>query len=269
MTNIVLLIGPDRYRLTRQCLDSLLAHTETGSYNLTIVLDDPDFRINMLVRSITAAFPASVTAIRISNSGHTLSQLKNLGVAWSDQRWGRGDGSGWLYISDSDVWFSEGWLEKLTSTAEFAESFKFRLFGGQVHPFHSPVGELIPITGQWVDNSHPAHRAVAWTEHSVLDGPSWLMRWSTWDQYGPFDRTTAPGVCQSEEYPFCERLTKPRQLITGDGGGGLRHIDGPGSRIGVISPHVVVHCGLTHLDGHDCVGRREREAMIPAGVLAE
>lgn len=265
MTNIVLLIGPGRYRLTRQCLESLISHTDRLSYNLTIVLDSADFRVSMLVRSLADA--SGFTVLAVQNSGHTLSQLKNLGVAWSDQRWGRGDGSGWLYISDSDVWFSEGWLEKLTSTAEFAESFKFRLFGGQVHPFHSPVGELIPITGQWVDDSHPAHRAVVWTEHSVLDGPSWLMRWSTWDQYGPFDRTTAPGVCQSEEYPFCRRLTLP--IHSG-------YIPGPettfligGGRIGVISPHVVVHCGLTHLDGHDCVGRKEREAMIPTGVLAE
>lgn len=258
MTNIVMLIGPDlyhRYRLIRQALESLLAHTVPGTYNLTLVLDTCGFRELAITNSVIRDLPGDLaTSLQVRNSGHTLSQLKNLGVAWSEQRFGRGGPGDWLYISDSDVWFSEGWLEKLISTAEFIEPFKFKLWGGQVHPFHQPIGDPVggnPWNGSWMDESHPKHKLVSWQEHSILDGPSWLMRWTTWDQHGPFDRTTAPGVCQSEEYPFCGRLTA---------GGG---------RIGVISPHVVVHTGLTHLNGHDCVGRAEREAMIPKGVMAE
>ncbi len=76
------------------------------------------------------------------------------------------------------------------------------------------------------------------------------MRWSTWDTYGPLDRTTAPGVCKGEDGGFCDRLVA-------DGG-----------RIGVIHPHVVIHTGLTHLNGMDAPGRKERELMIPEGVLA-
>lgn len=259
MTNIVMLIGPGRYRLTRQALESLICGTDPATYTLTMVCDELDFRTESLIKT-----GLHTTALHVKNSGHTLSQLKNIGVAWSEQRFGRGD---WLYISDSDVWFSPGWLEKLSDCAKFSNPV---LWGGQIHPFHQPIkreDDSVFWQGGIVNDG--PDRRYQWTTHSVLDGPSWMMRWSTWDQYGPFDRTTPPGVCQSEEYPFCERLTKPRQLITGDGDGGTRHVDGPGGRIGVISPHVVVHTGLTHLDGHDCVGRKEREAMIPKGVLAK
>lgn len=261
MTNIVMLIGPGRYRLTRQALESLIAHTDSTTYNLTLVLDcdtdsPVDFRTISMARGFADAYGAAV--LDVLNSGHTISQLKNLGVAWSEQRFGRSD---WLYISDSDVWFSPGWLDKLQEVAAMTEREEFRLWGGQIHPFHKPLKPLPEQQFVW--------RAVdgRMTEHSILDGPSWLMRWPTWDQYGPFDRTTAPGPCQSEEYPFCQRLTAP--IHPG-------YVPGPattflcgGGRIGVIHPHVVIHTGLTHLDGHDCVGRKERELMIPQGVFAQ
>lgn len=238
MVSIVMLIGPGRYRLTRQALESLTSHTDRSVYNLTLVMDcdtgsPVDFRTISLARGFADAYGASVLDVR--NSGHTLSQLKNLGVAWSEQRFGRGD---WLYISDNDVFFTPGWLKQLTEVAELSEPSRFWLWGGQVHPFHQPIDK-------W-------HRCMSYMldQVSVLDGPSWLMRWDTWDKYGPFDRTTAPGVCQSEEFGVCGRL------IAG------------GGRIGVAHPHVVIHTGLTHLDGRDCVGRKERESMIPEGVLA-
>lgn len=243
MTNIVMLIGPGRYRLTRQGIESLLAHTDQSltPFTLTFVLDQPDFRTMALVEKVCSdSLPTSSTFLLVGNSGHTLSQLKNLGVAWSEQRWGRGD---WLYISDSDVYFTkgnfgQGWLSEMIAMAKTSEmDAGFRLWGGQIHPFHAPVRQI----------------AVDMTEHTILDGPSWMMRWKTWDHYGPFDRSTAPGVCQSEEYPFCQRMQAGASP----------------ARIGVLSPHVVIHTGLTHLNGQDAPGRKEREALIPEGVLAQ
>jgi hypothetical protein len=240
MTNIIMLIGPGRYRLTRQALETLGMYTPEPC-TITLVCDGVDFRTGSVVGNFSSHFK-DVSFLHVENSGHTLSQLKNLGVAWSEQRFGRGD---WLYISDSDVAFTPGWLEKLTTFAEDTEEAGARLWGGQIHPFHQPIGELTE-SGIGIEGSR-----IWGTWHSVLDGPSWLMRWETWNSAGPFDRTTAPGVCQSEEYSVCERIGKNN------------------GRIGVINPYVVWHTGLTHLDGHDCVGRKEREAMIPKGILAE
>ncbi len=244
MTSIVLLVR-DRYALTEQCLFSLFRNTAQGSFNLTVVNDgSEERRVNNLL-SRYAGLDA-VTMLTVANGGHVLSQLKNIGVAWSEQRFGRGD---WLYIGDSDTAYLPAWLEKLTAFAKETEPLDFRLWGGQIHPFHGPVSQE------------------AVERYSVLDGPSWLMRWDTWDTVGPYDRTTGPGVCQSEEYPWCEKLLRFGVRHHGKESG---HDDvwcSPG-HIGVIHPHVVIHTGLTHADGSDCVGRKEREAMIPAGVLA-
>lgn len=241
MTNIVLLCR-DRYRLTQQALTSLHDHTAPDSYNLTLVDDgSSDFRTQRLLR--VTAEDSRVTLLELMNSGHVIAQMKNLGVAWSEQRFGRGD---WLYLSDSDVYFRDGWLKKLTLAACATEPHGFRLFGGQLHPFHRPTeGVAILDHGTGV----LGHMVI---ECQILDGPSWLMRWSTWDLCGPFKRDAAPGPCQSEEYPFCQKIVNDED-----------------KKIGVIVPHVVVHTGLTQTNGKDAPGRAERELIIPKGVLAE
>lgn len=232
MTSVVM-ICRGRYRLLAQAIESLRENTERESYNVVFVHDSlsDDFRVGSLLKRVAGGM-SNAQLVTLENSDHVLARMKNLGVAWSEQTWGRGD---WLYLSDSDVWFSPGWLEALTLQAENSEDLRFRLWGGQVHPFH--VGIPIP---QW-----------GITEHSVLDGPSWLMRWDTWSRIGGLSRKCAPGVGQSEEYPFCSKLLA---------GGG---------RIGVIHPHAVVHTGLTQTDGKDAPGREEREKTIPKGVIAE
>jgi len=246
MVNIAML-ATGRLRLTKQTLESLYANTSEKEFNLTVVNDsETDFRVTRLLHSYLDH--KNFTLLEVSNSGHVLTQLKNLAVGWSSQRFGRGD---CLYISDGDVYFCPGWLEKLTAAGSHYEQFGFRLLGGQIHPFHQPIaadrewkriGDAVAI---------PADQPPLITEHAILDGPSWLMRWKTWNEIGPFSRKNNPGPCQSEEYPWCERLIKS------------------GGRIGVIHPHVVIHTGLTQTDGKDAPGRKEREAMIPEGVLAE
>lgn len=252
MTNVVM-ISKDRPRLLRQAIESLYANTVPKDFNLTVVDDDSqDFRAKKYLRSLTYR---NFCLLEVQNSGHVLAQLKNLGVFYSRQRFGAGD---WLHLGDSDVCFMPGWLETLHTMAYCGETVGFRLFGGQVHPFHNPISGPI----------YSSDMKVALAEHAVLDGPSWFMRWKTWREVGPLSRTCAPGTCQSEDAEWCARLTAPIN------GGSYRHaerygVGRGGGRIGVVSPHIVIHTGLTNTKGEDCVGRAEREAMIPAGVVAE
>ena len=249
MTNIVM-IGRGRRALTVQAIESLYASTKREDFSLVFVHDcppDEDFRVTKYLRSLTHS---NFSLLDVGNSSHTLSRLKNIGVAWSEQRFGRGD---FLHLGDSDVYFMPGWLDRMTAIAATSEiDAGFRLWGGQIHPFHQPIKQV----------------AIDMTEHSILDGPSWFMRWDTWDLCGPLDRTTAPGACQSEEYGFCKRLTQ---------GGIIKHWEEfghevtscEGGRIGVIQPHVVIHTGLTQSNGNPAPGAVERRALIPQGVIAE
>jgi GT2 family glycosyltransferase len=190
-----------------------------------------------------------VSILEVQNSGHVLAQLKNLGAYYSEQRFGRAD---WLYLSDSDVYFLPGWMDQLTTLAVHSEWDGFKLWGGQVHPFHHPQEG-----GSWCLALRCRYAAaqqlhdLTMYDYSVLDGPSWLMRWSTWDSIGPLSRTCALGACQSEDAEWCSRLVAS------------------GGRIGVIQPHVVIHTGLANSNGDPAPGFAERRALIPPGVLAE
>lgn len=217
MVNIVMLVR-DRYRLTEQALRSLYQNTPRDQFNLTIVDDgSEDFRVLKLLGSF--GLFGNCLLSRVTDLGHVLSSAKNKGVMDSESYFGRGD---WLYLSDNDVYFTPNWLHLLSLNAV---TFKgVALWGGQVHPFHATSG------GDSLE---------------VLDGPSWFMSWDNWDRFGPLD-PTAPGVCQSEEYPFCQRIRES------------------GLKIAALDPPVVIHTGLTNTNGEPAPGYAERRrAMIP------
>ncbi len=227
MINIVTLTR-NRPRLVQQFLQSLYSTLGHKEFNLTIVDDDSDGPASIILRSFTAS---NLFVLDVWNSGHNLAMLKNLGTNASALRWGKGD---WLYLGDSDTMFLDGWAKALIGKAIQSEPGEFVLWGGQNHPFLHPESEFNP--GLW--------------ETKMLDGPSWLMRWETWDRMGGL-RSTAPGPGQSEDSEFCLRVSAS------------------GGRIGVLVPNVVLHTGLTNSLGKDIVGRELLAGRIPKGVLAE
>ena len=232
MTNIVLLIH-NRLRLTTQALTSLADHTDPDAYTLTLVDDSStDFRVQRLCRDHIAA-----ACFRIENSFHVLSQAKNAGVYWSEQVFGRGE---YLCIADNDVYFCEGWLDRMVEAAQDSFFNGFRLWGGQAHPFHQPEA-----TRRLPNSNRIMHT------HDCLAGTHWFMQWPTWDDFGPFDRTTAAGVCQSEDYAFTQRLRAA------------------GHRIGVTVPHCVLDCGITQTDGKPSPGAEEKMKRRVEGVYYE
>lgn len=243
MTNIVMLVH-NRHRLTEQALSTLYKYTPRDQFNLTLVNDaSSDFRANRYLE--LAAMNANTCLLRIEKSKGITGQARNLGIYWARRFFGKGD---WLYLSDNDVAFTEGWLEKLIAVAIEAEPYGYKLMGGQVHPYHQAITE----GGSYLaaDKHGPKVYSPNYTGHVAIDGPSWLMRWPVWSKYGPLSMN-APGVCQGEDGEFCDK-------IRADGG-----------RLGVINPHVVIHCGLTNSHGKEGPGADiRRQSMVP-GVLYE
>lgn len=242
MTNLTMLVH-DRPRLTEQALRSLYENTDKKSFTLTC-LDDAssDFRTTRLLERY-AADHRNMALLTLKTSRGITGQARNLAVYWSEKYFGAGD---WLALADNDTWYSPGWLEKLTTIAECTEPNGFRLWGGQVHPYHQPVNRTddLPILVQSGECAVP----VKVTEHSMLDGPSWLMRWDTWHKYGPLECHT-PGVCQGEDVTFCQAITAA------------------GDRIGVIHPHVVAHTGIRQSNGNLAPGAEIRlQQAIPTVI---
>lgn len=236
MTNIVMLCR-GRMRLSEQALNSLFANTDPDTYTLTVVSDaEDDFRITKMLRSIQRK---NFTLLEVSGSGHVLATLKNLGVAWSAQRFGYsttppshayiGD---WLAIFDNDVCFFPNWLPRMISAMErsdFGDGRKISLLGGNRHPFHG-------INKLWGDEGYIE-------ETDAVAGYSLFMRWSAWEKYGPFPRDCAPGIGQSEDFWLSRKI-----------------IDS-GDRVGYINPPCLAHCGVTDSNGNPATGADQIEQV--------
>ena len=213
--NIVLL-AHNREKLTRQTLLTLYKNTPQDLFNLTFIDDDSDHEESVTVPHIAK----NSCTLRIEDSKGITGQARNLGVYWAEKYWGRGD---YLYLSDNDVYFTPGWLYTMIETMETWKDSHTPLIGGWNHPFLQPNLSVTMGNGFCLKS------------HDAVTGASQLMRWETWDKYGPLD-AHAKGVCQGEDWQFCQNIIK-------DGG-----------RVGSIYPRVVFNCGLTNSFGVPSVG---------------
>lgn len=221
----VCMIAKDRPRLTSQALRSLERNTPPHLYSFTII-DDGSYSWDSDSQEISYPHD-NWLFVRLSCSKGIVGFARNLSIQISEQYWGRGD---FLYLSDNDVYFQPGWLEKMIAAFERFEPDGLRVLGGVRHPFHGANRRLGAFLNLYV---LPDQNCVALTD--AVAGYSHLMRWETWDKYGPFD-AHAQGVCKSEDFAFCQKIVKD---------GGL---------VGYIEPPVLINCGLTNTEGNPAVG---------------
>jgi GT2 family glycosyltransferase len=220
IVNVVLLVH-NRHMLTHQTLRTLYRHTPMDLFNLTICDDESAIP----TKPLRPEHKANFVSLRIDNSKHITGMARNLGVYFAEKYWGRGD---YLYLSDNDVFFTPYWLGKLINHADAMPDVK--VWGGWNHPYLQPT----PLEKS--SSMYPAaFDDMRFAFHDAITGASQLMRWETWDRHGPLT-ANAPGVCQSEDWEFCQRIVK-------DGG-----------RVGSIYPRVAFNCGLTNSFGKPAVG---------------
>lgn len=211
MTNICM-IAKDRPRLTQQALDSLTAKP-SSLYNLTLIDDGS-------LPEAHQYYSHNKVTVRLSSSKGIVGFVRNLSIKIAEQYWGRGD---FLYLSDNDIFFKPYWLEQMVQTLELVESSGVKVLGGARHPYHGVNQSLVCGNGSSVSIT------------DAVAGYSHLMRWETWDKYGPFDAHQL-GVGMSEDFAFCQKIVK-------DGG-----------YVGYIESPVLVNCGLTNSLGQPAVG---------------
>lgn len=242
MTSIILL-SHGRLRLLEQCLRSLSDNTDKNSFSLVVVSDgETDFRISKLLRSLERRH---VSLLEVSNSGHVLANLKNIGVAWSAARFGYKTGiphhaydGDYVGVFDSDVCFFPGWLPKMIDAlakASFGEGRSVMLVGGCRHPFHG-------INGLMGDDGYIE-------KTDAVAGYSHFMRWDTWERFGPYPSGCAAGIGQSEDHAFSRKIVES------------------GNSVGYINPPVLAHCGITDSNGNPAIGA-DQFVRVP-GVLYE
>jgi len=221
----------NRSRLTRQSLESL---SESRGFNLTIV-DDVSTDPAMDLSKWTEWCEDTHIVYNQVSDGNGMARNQVIGEA--EATWGREE---WLYLSDNDCFFLQpDWLQILCSCLEAVEHSGFKAIGAYNHPFHRPIGVYEGAAGFKVKEVY------------ALATQSMLMRWETFDEFGPFCRTPVGKVCQSEDADFCNRIRAA------------------GFRVGVVTPPLLVNTGITNSCGEKIPGWAEVLAERVPGVYVE
>lgn len=231
MTNIVLLVK-DRPRLTEQTLRTLYMYTDRAAFNLTVI-DDGSWPETQQILARYRGY-SNLEVVTFLHSVGIVGFLRNVGVWASERFFGRGD---YLYLSDNDVAFMPRWLDVMTDRLDFVHGLNVHVLGGYRHPFHGlrEGGEGALTTALHEEEGVDLTDAVA--------GYSHLMKWSTWDDFGPYDQH-AKGVCQSEDFAFCQKIRDYRGYV------------------GYVNPPVIAVCGETNSEGKSAIGSESIPRVI-------
>lgn len=232
MTVNATLLVRNRPSLTQQTLDSF-GLMEGSS---VVVLDhQSEKETQKIVQDYCSNKPNYLYVRNEDNIG--TGQLRNLVVQMSEEHFGRADH---LYLSDNDIAsLRPDWLRILVDAYEEAWKDGFRAIGAYNHPYHLPNATL-RVSEECVVNDVYA-----------LASQSVLMRWEVWDTFGPFCNTPAGKVCQSEDADFCNRIR------------------GASYKVGVISPALLVNCGITNSFGEHIPGWDLVKSQAPERVIVE
>jgi glycosyltransferase involved in cell wall biosynthesis len=214
---------------TRQTLESLLKNTNPDLYTLYIINDGCDQETNQVINEVLMnQNPPAIGFTHQEPVGPAAS--RNEVCKWITEH---GDRSQYLYHSDNDVYFKEGWLETLIRVYEEMDEkgANIKLLGGGCHPY-------LQNNSRFSYDPFKGDVGAVGTKDAV-SGYSQLMSWETWDKYGPFEEGQGSQeikIMGSEDWAFCQRIIKDGFLV------------------GAIEPEMVVHCGKTNTYGTPATG---------------
>lgn len=217
----------NRWKMTKQTLDSLFAHTDKADFNLYVIDDGSDPHDRELLKSYWAKHEVDFQ-LYVNDQAIAPGPSRNKACAditkhnWRSQ---------YLYHSDNDVYFTAGWLLKLIRTFELVNkktNNQVKLLGGGCHPYQQNNSVIDDWTQMWRVGVKNA-----------VSGYSQLMTWETWDKYGPFEedmRGAQVKIMGSEDWAFCQRIVKDGFLCCS------------------VEPELVIHCGKTNTYGNPATG---------------
>jgi SAM-dependent methyltransferase len=154
-----------------------------------------------------------------------------------------------LMFSDNDMYYLRNWDKALEAGIPAQPAQQITQLGGWRHPFHHLGREVGQVLGAKWDEGAIIYQAGSCREVDAVTGNCFVIRWSDWLRYGPFD-ANAIGPGQSEDFALSQKVRA---------GGGL---------VATLDPSVAIHCGLVNSDGEPAVGWREMEQMITEQLAA-
>lgn len=225
MTNVTILVH-NRPLLTQQTLASFRHERDRA----ITVLDDASDAETQAVLAEESQKLLHVVRNEVSKG---TGAARNQVIELNQEYFGRYK---YLYLSDNDICATRlQWLPILIERYEQAWKYGFRIMGAYNHPYHQQADTCVPNV----------------KEVEALALQSMIMRWSVWDQYGPFDETAPGKVCQGEDTYFAHRITAA------------------GYKLGVVDPPLLVNTGITNSFGERIPGWELVKAQCPEGVIVE
>ncbi len=238
MLNVVMLVR-DRLTLTKQSIESLVKNT-TSQFALTVVDDASQLETADWLRMWVRVLPVGTNMIGtllVRNEQSTgTGAARNQGIAEARKAFGDDN---LLYLSDNDIFAQPKWDEAVIAAHNVYKGIK--IIGGGCHPFMQPN----------IHNGDLKNRnAPEVVTRDAISGYSWLLSWETWDRFGVL-QNTGLGVRQSEDWEYCQRITKA------------------GYFVGSVLPEVVLHTGVFDTFGKRPPGWELLEQAKIEGVVYE
>lgn len=227
----------NRLDLTRQTLETLVKNTPANLYTLHIVNDGSDKETSDYLKKFMEDGGVHGTFSTLITNDEAISPGASRNKAWELIK-KDGEVGEFVYHSDNDVYFTEGWLQKLIKVIQMAEKDGVLLLGGGCHPYLQNNDTLqynVLTTGEGGTHNETCIVGIK----DAVSGYSQLMRTETWEKYGPFDesmRGQEKKIAGSEDWAFCQKIVKD------------------GFKVGSIEPEVVHHCGKTNTYGEPATG---------------
>ena len=142
------------------------------------------------------------------------SKCRNLGAELARKK-----GYKYLYHSDNDMYFLPGWLEECHRIKE--EYLEFIIIGAYCHPFLQKNTDKIN------------EKDLGWQTVDAVSGNSWFISTEDYFNYGLHEND---GIMNSEDWEMCQRIRKDGYFVVR------------------LTPHKVLHCGVTNSRGEASVG---------------
>jgi glycosyltransferase involved in cell wall biosynthesis len=220
LTNIIIPCH-GRAELAEQTIESLYKNTPRDSFTLHVYADAPDPETTAVLTNLRNRYNFTMYE---NNEAQGPGWCRNMICRLLTHAKERGQ---FLYHSDSDIYFMEGWLEALIK-AYNALHDEVKLFGAGSHPYH--------LTNQVLERDG----VVVHTKDAIA-GFTAFMDWETWFRYGPY--IEFKGIMGSEDFVFCRKIVDS------------------GSFVASIYPEKIIHCGKTNSNGQLATGH-ERMVRI-------
>jgi len=214
MKTAIILITKDREELRNQTIHSLIENTPKELYDL-IVVDDGSNNTTLLS---LLKDKGDISDLILTNFGSP-SKCRNVGAEIARKK-----GYEYLYHTDNDMYFLPGWLEECIRVKE---EHKFIIVGAYCHPFMQANEEKTLFIDTPGNINHDIETVDA------VSGNSWFI--STKDYFG-WGLHETEGIMASEDWEMCQRIRKEGLFVVR------------------LTPHKVLHCGVTNSRGEASVG---------------